>query len=252
MSYRSGENYYDTLQICKNGHPVTFYADSQPGNKKNRCPKCGEETITNCLSCNAKIQGHHHIPNVLSFAKQDPPSFCHECGASYPWTKTATSVEKKKSEVRGIETSKIFLVHGHDEEMKQYVARIVSQIGLDPVILHEQPNQGKTIIEKFEANADVGFAIILLSSDDMAYSAKSLPESARPRARQNVIVELGYFVGRLGRNRVFVLKRGDNLDIPSDFSGVIYTPYDEHGKWKFELAKELRAAGYTVDANALL
>lgn len=146
--------------------------------------------------------------------------------------------------------SKIFLVHGHDEEMKQTVARTISDLGLQPIILHEQVNCGKTIIEKFESNSDVGFAIVLLSPDDMVFSSGKDHSTAQPHARQNVILELGYFAGKIGRDRVFALKRGDTV-VPSDFSGVVYTNYDAAGAWRLSLAKELRAADYKVDANKL-
>lgn len=148
-------------------------------------------------------------------------------------------------------TKKVFLVHGHDDEMKQHVARTLSTLGLRPIILHEQSNGGRTIIEKFEVNADVSFAVVLLSPDDMAFPAPSNAKQAKPRARQNVVLELGYFVGRLGRNRVIALKRGD-LELPSDFSWVVYTSYDAAGHWRFEMVRELKAVGYEVDANSLL
>jgi predicted nucleotide-binding protein len=86
----------------------------------------------------------------------------------------------------------------------------------------------------------------------MASPANGDAKHSKPRARQNVILELGYFVGKLGRNRVFTLKRNDDLEVPSDFSGVIYTPYDATGSWRFELVKELKTAGYDVDANRLI
>ena len=146
----------------------------------------------------------------------------------------------------------VFVVHGHDEEMKHSVARVLSKLGMDQIILHERANQGKTVIEKFEKNADVQFAVVLLSPDDMAYPLSASPSNAKPRARQNVILELGYFVGRLTRECVFALKREDTLELPSDFSGVVYTPYDTAGQWRFELVRELKAAGYDVDANALI
>lgn len=148
-------------------------------------------------------------------------------------------------------TSKVFVVHGHDEEMKQAVARLLTIVDLEPIILHEQPNKAKTLIEKFEANSDVNFAVILLSPDDIGYP-KALPASAKSRPRQNVVLELGYFVGRLGRERVCALKREDDLELPSDISGVAYTPYDRLGNWRYELVRELRAAGYSVDANKLM
>jgi len=134
--------------------------------------------------------------------------------------------------------------------MKQSVARTLSSLDLKPIILHEQANHGRTIIEKFEANSNVGFAVVLLSPDDMVYSAKKDHTTAKPHARPNVILELGFFVGRIGRERVFALKRGDTV-VPSDFSGVVYTDYDSGGAWRLTMAKELRAIGYDIDFNNL-
>ncbi len=140
-------------------------------------------------------------------------------------------------------SKKIFIVHGHDGEARESVARFVALIGFDPVILHEQPNRGQTVIEKVEANGDVGFAIVLLTPDDQGSSPGGPLE---PRARQNVLLELGYFIGRLGRSRVCALKRGE-IEIPSDFAGVVWTTMDAGNGWKIALAKELEAAGYEVD-----
>ncbi|MBA7519585.1 hypothetical protein ES705_11664 [subsurface metagenome] len=146
-----------------------------------------------------------------------------------------------------------FVVHGHDEEMKQAVARTLEKIELEPIILHEKPNEGRTIIEKFTDSTDVSFAVILLSPDDVAYPKDQSPKDAKLRARQNVIFELGFFVGKLGRNRVLVLyQKEKNFEMPSDYSGVLYTPYDNSGRWRFALIKELKACGYDVDANKLL
>lgn len=148
-------------------------------------------------------------------------------------------------------SSRIFIVHGHDEAMKQSVARFIEKIGLEAIILHEQANAGMTIIEKFENYADVGYAIVLLSPDDMAYHQTETPDDAKPRARQNVVFELGFFIGRLGRDRTFALMK-DNVEIPSDISGVVYTPYDgADGAWRTKLVRELKALGYDIDANAL-
>jgi predicted nucleotide-binding protein len=96
---------------------------------------------------------------------------------------------------------KVFVIHGHDEGSKEAVARFISQIGLSPIILHEKPNSGKTIIEKFEQYATVAFAIALLTPDDIGKGNKG-DEQLEYRARQNVLFEFGYFVGRLGRKRV--------------------------------------------------
>jgi len=150
-------------------------------------------------------------------------------------------------------SNRIFIVHGHDEAMKQAVARTVEKIGLEPIILHEKPSEGRTIIEKFTDYSDVSFAIVLLSPDDVAYPKNQSPKDAKLRARQNVIFELGFFIGKLGRKRVLVLYQEEkNFEMPSDYSGVLYTPYDDSGRWQFDLVKELKACGYDVDANKLL
>jgi predicted nucleotide-binding protein len=142
----------------------------------------------------------------------------------------------------------VFIVHGQDVATKTEVARFLEHAGLTPIILHEQPNNGRTIIEKFEHHgANAGFAVVLLTPDDVGGTD---PTKLRPRARQNVIGEMFWFAGKLGRKRVCALMKGD-LEIPSDFSGVIYTAMDERGAWKMELLRELEAADYKVDWKAL-
>jgi predicted nucleotide-binding protein len=142
-------------------------------------------------------------------------------------------------------SKRVFIVHGHADGPREAVARFLEQLGLEPVILHEHANQGRTIIEKFEAHADVGFAVVLLTPDDVGGSSRY---EQRPRARQNVILELGYFIGRLGRGKVCALK-ADGVELPSDILGVAWTPLDPGGAWKRGLAKELEAAGYRFDWN---
>ncbi|QQS20413.1 nucleotide-binding protein [Candidatus Saccharibacteria bacterium] len=144
----------------------------------------------------------------------------------------------------------IFIVHGHDNELKEQTARLVSDLGLKPIILHEQENKGQTLIEKLESNANKSsFAIVLLTPDDYGYSVEDGLEKARPRARQNVVLELGYFIGKLGRSRTCALYKG--VDAPTDFDGVVYTPADEAQAWRYTVAKELKAAGYKIDMNKL-
>lgn len=142
----------------------------------------------------------------------------------------------------------IFIVHGHDEAARQTVARFIERIGLEAIILSEQANQGRTVIEKIEAHGDVGFAVVLLTPDDVGGKGA---DSLRPRARQNVLLELGYFIALLGRERVCTLAKGD-LEIPTDFAGVVWEPLDHGGAWKTALARELKAAGYPVDWNKVM
>jgi predicted nucleotide-binding protein len=141
---------------------------------------------------------------------------------------------------------RVFVVHGHDGEARETVARYLHALGFDPVILHEQANQGRTVIEKIEAEKDVKFAVVLLTPDDVGRSVKE--DELKPRARQNVLLELGYFIGYLGRANVCALKRGD-VDIPSDFAGVVWEKMDDGGGWRLALARELKAAGHEVDLN---
>lgn len=141
---------------------------------------------------------------------------------------------------------RVFVVHGHDGEARELVARFLKAMDFEPVILHEQPNQGGTVIEKFEANSDVGFAVVLLTPDDVGRSIKE--EELKPRARQNVLLELGYFIGHLGRDKVCALRRGD-VELPSDYVGVVWEKMDDGGGWKLALARELKAAGHEVNLN---
>ena len=144
-------------------------------------------------------------------------------------------------------TRRVFVVHGHDNGTKETIARYLKMLDLEAVILHEQPNQGRTVIEKFEAHADVDFAVVLFTPDDVGYPAAS-PEEARPRARQNVVLEFGFFMAALGRQRVCVLYRGD-VEVPSDYAGVLYLPLDNAGAWRFLLARELKNVGIDIDLN---
>jgi predicted nucleotide-binding protein len=160
---------------------------------------------------------------------------------------TAAASPVRASEMK--RGKRVFIVHGRDEEAKQSVARCIDQLGLEAVILHEQPNQGRTIIEKFEDYADASYAIILLTPDDVGAS-KDREGETRPRARQNVILELGFFIGRLGRGKVCALLKGE-LEIPSDILGILWVNMDTSGAWRLDLAREMKAAGLDVDLNRL-
>lgn len=142
----------------------------------------------------------------------------------------------------------VFLVHGHDEGAMQSVARFIEQLGVRPVILQEQINQGMTVIEKFEAFAgQAGFAVVLLTPDDVGYPVCKEEEKKR-RPRQNVVLELGYFAAKLGRKKTLVFTKGD-VEMPSDIFGLVYEPIDKGEGWKVRLARELKAAGFKVDLN---
>lgn len=141
--------------------------------------------------------------------------------------------------------SKVFVVHGHNGEMKEAVARLVERQGLQAVILHEKANQGATIIEKFERNSDVSCAICLFTADD--FGRAKAAEKETKRARQNVVFEAGYFIGKLGREKV-ILIADQGVEIPSDLRGVVYT---DSRNWRFSVLQELKAIGYNIDYNKL-
>jgi len=168
----------------------------------------------------------------------------------YPEPSEAASVARSAAAVAVPRNfSKVFVVHGHDEAALQVVARFLEQLGLEAIILREQPDRGRTIIEKFEDCAnEVGFAVVLLTPDDLAHTEGASHEANR--ARQNVIFELGYFTGKLGRGRACLLRKGD-VEIPSDLYGVIYTELDAAGGWKMTLVREMKAARLDFDANRM-
>lgn len=153
--------------------------------------------------------------------------------------------DNEATQDNSISKSKVFVVHGHDEALKQEVARIVEKQGLEAIILSEQANHGKTIIEKFEENSDVGAAICLFTGDDYGRAKDATSENLR--ARQNVVFEAGYFMGKLGRGNVILIASPD-IEIPSDLQGVVYTNKD---MWQTDVLRELKAIGYNVDFNKL-
>lgn len=145
-------------------------------------------------------------------------------------------------------SNRIFIVHGREDGPREAVARFLEGLGFEPIILHEQANQGRTVIEKVEAHSDVGFAVVILTPDDEGGLKGA---KLQPRARQNVLLELGYFIGRLTRSRVCTLKAGE-MEIPSDWRGVVDEPFDTGGGWRQTLARELEAAGYQIDWNKVM
>ena len=140
---------------------------------------------------------------------------------------------------------KVFIVHGRDDGIKNEVARWVSKIGMEEVILHEQPNIGRAMITKFQdESAHADFAIVIMTPDDVGGLAG---DAQSKRARQNVIFELGYFIGKLGSRRVAALIVGPDIEKPSDYDGVAYIGYDQRGAWKLDLAREFIALGIPFD-----
>lgn len=149
---------------------------------------------------------------------------------------------------------KIFIAHGHDQGLREAVARYVHNlVDSPPIILEERTNKGRSLLEKFEQEStSASYAIIIATPDDVGYSISDGPEAAGPRARENVWFELGFFAGKLGRHRTCLLYRG-NVQIPTDLGGIAYIPAETSETWKVRLAKELHESGFKINVeNALL
>lgn len=160
----------------------------------------------------------------------------------------STAVLEPKKE-QPISSNKIFIVHGRDHNLLTQVENALMKLGLNPIVLQEQANNGKTIIEKIEECTDVGFGIVLYTPCDEG-RLKSEDGELKPRARQNVVLEHGYLMGKLGRERVCCLV-SDDVEFPSDIQGVVYTSANDVDQWKYKIAKELKAAGFDIDMNRL-
>lgn len=149
------------------------------------------------------------------------------------------------AEARG---ERVFVVHGRDADVKARVVQEVERVtGTRPIVLHEQSDGGRTIIEKLERDSDfTGFAVALLTADDVGCLAGS--PHGRYRARQNVVFETGFFMGRLGRRRVMVIA-DERVERPSELDGLVCTPLDAGGQWVHALERELRTAGFGAAAG---
>ena len=159
--------------------------------------------------------------------------------------------QPQKSTGRNTMSNKVFIVHGHDDAAKLDMARTLEKAGFEAIILHEQPDAGRTIIEKFENYTDVGFAVILYTECDLGRDKEMPVDSEKYRARQNVVFEHGFFIGKLGRDHVCALVKGE-VETPGDLSGVVYVSMDKAGAWKLDLAKNMKAVGLPVDMNKFI
>lgn len=156
----------------------------------------------------------------------------------------------QKQETNITSKKDVFIVHGHDELAKTKAARFVHKLGLNPIILHEQASSGKTIIEKIEKYSNVGFGIVLYTACDIG-AAIAEKNNLKKRARQNVVFEHGYLIGKIGRKNVSALVKED-IEVPNDISGVVYISMkDDDDSWGYKLAKEMKESGLEIDMNKL-
>lgn len=159
----------------------------------------------------------------------------------------ATQVAIPNSEEHALVSREVFVVHGTDHGTRAMVARFLEQLDLEPIILDEQANKGRTIHQKFRDHSGVRYAVVLFTPDDIGAPADNSKLMA-PRPRQNVVYELGFFSAKLGDSNVCVLY-SEGVEIPSDMSGVIYIPLDKGEAWHLKLAKEIKACGIDLDMN---
>jgi predicted nucleotide-binding protein len=164
---------------------------------------------------------------------------------------TFNELRTSSASARGNYTNEIFIVHGHDDKSKTELEMFLQEVGLKPIVLHRQADEGQTVIEKFEKHANVGYAFVLLTPDEIAYlgaQEKSLDSDRikEKRARPNVIFEFGYFIGRLGRSRVCCLYTGGVI-LPSDVNGFLYKKFNHSiEEVAYAITKELKVAGYSL------
>jgi predicted nucleotide-binding protein len=176
----------------------------------------------------------------LALLRQVVRSLTEELDESTPIS-TTVSAPKTSIDASPMLSREIFIVHGRDDAAKNEVARLIERAGLEATILHEQANGGRTIIEKFEKHGGAaGFAVVIMTPDDVGGLNET---SLQPRARQNVVGEMFWFAGRIGRDRVCALKKG-LIEVPTDFAGVGYVDMDASGAWRKDLLRELEHAGY--------
>jgi predicted nucleotide-binding protein len=227
----------DEMQSLLQAHNIGFTAKDVPHGRQFRLP---DGAIANVYSSGKVVwQGKSDTPGALKVKGL--------CGGADP----VPSVSADAKTVVSVSNNKVFIVYGHDIECREQLELLLRRMKLEPVILQNLPIAGDTIIEKLEANIDVRYACVLLTPDDEGHPAGE-PKEKRLRARQNVILELGMFLVRLGRKRVAILHKG-NLELPSDISGLIYIKFNKRvDEVKERLGAELQEAGFPINIKDLL
>lgn len=149
--------------------------------------------------------------------------------------------------------AKIFVVHGHDRDARDQLELVLRRLGLEPFILQNADGGGKTIIEALELNIykEAAFGVVLLTPDDYGYSKAESEADRKPRARQNVILEMGMVMASLGRERMAILQKGA-LERPSDTDGILRIEFNDHVREIVpKLVQRLQAAGFQIDPQAI-
>ena len=209
-----------------------------------------------------EFDGIRYTPVVVTFGLQDTQnreafveglnaatgtlrSMINEIQEYWPDDTQVKDTAEHSETLQPVYPHRVFVIHGRDHGARDMVASFLRKMALQAVILEEQPSRGLTVIEKFEEHVQGDLAIAVLTPDDVGGLSF---DYLQPRARQNVIFEFGYCIGKFGRDRVIVLVKGE-LDIPSDYSGVLYIPLDSAGGWQMKPIGEMKSAGFMIDAN---
>lgn len=228
-----------------------------------RCPSCKEENTIDfnkkeemhlCEECDNEFLPIEYITagEVLYIVEQKNFIFKKDKPKRVSQVERLLKEERKENKeviylsdkIKGDKKEKVFIVHGHDNEVKYEVQLLLQRAGLDGIVLNECCDENRTIIDKLmQESEEACYAICLVTPDDIT-------EDGEFRARQNVILEIGYFLGKLGRRRVRILKKGD-IEIPSDLKGVLYGNYDDTS-WQIKLLKEIRGVGIPVDLESVI
>jgi predicted nucleotide-binding protein len=208
------------------------------------------ERLTNDLGHQVRCRGGEVI-NVYDSGKVSAQ------GKNQAAVKTALGLEGEPAAKKPTPVSrKVFVVYGHDNQARTQLEAMLLRWGLDPIILDHLPSEGATLIEKLERylveDGEVRYAVVLATPDDEGHP-RSKPDEKRFRARQNVVLELGVLLSRLGRRRVAILLKDQaNMERPSDIQGLVYLPFSEHVEdTKVNLAKEMKAQGIDIDVAKL-
>jgi predicted nucleotide-binding protein len=164
------------------------------------------------------------------------------------------SLSQSATSASGNLSRRIIVVSGADSEMKQALTGALTRLSLMPLVMREEPSQGKKIVENYSRDySDVAFAVVLLSPDDFAYGKNETATKRKLRPRQDVVLELGFLVGKLGKGNVLAFFiESPNFETPTDFEGIKFTPFDDRDSWKLALIRELRDCGYNIDADRIL
>ncbi len=214
-----------------------------------------EHAIQFGLNEGVKVNLYHSGKVVFGGPKSDFKSTVEafvEAGPDAAESKKRPNVSSRDVQTPGEVGRRVFVVYGHDTDARDDLELILRRVHVTPIILQNIPGIGDTLIEKLEALTDADFACVLLTPDDMG-AAKAALDDLRPRARQNVVLELGMVLSRLGRRRVAILVKGDDLEKPSDIDGLIYIPFTSRvNEAANALGAALASAGFQIDVRDLL